>query len=95
MTLRHSLLQKLQLKYTRSLVDRFKIPLDISIVDNTSDGLVSILFLAWEARYLYDVKMPKNTVSARLSSCEVYSIFFFFNKFSSLGRCVEKTGSVN
>ena len=46
LTLRHSLLQKLQLKYTRSLVDRFKIPLDISIVDNTSDGLVSILFLA-------------------------------------------------
>ena len=38
LTLRHSLLQKLQLKYTRSLVDRFKIPLDISIVDNTSDG---------------------------------------------------------
>ena len=36
--LRHSLLQKLQLKYTRNLVDRFKIPLDISIVDNTSDG---------------------------------------------------------
>ena len=46
LTPRHSLLQKLQLKYTRSLVDRFKIPLDISIVDNTSDGLVSILFLA-------------------------------------------------
>ena len=43
---RHFLLQKLQLKYTRSLVDRFKIPLDISIVDNTSDGLFSILFLA-------------------------------------------------
>ena len=39
LTLRHSLLQKLQLKYTRSLLDRFKIPLDISIVDNTSDGL--------------------------------------------------------
>ena len=59
LTLRHSLLQKLQLKYTRSLVDRFKIPLDISIVDNTSDGLVSILFLAQEARYLYDVKCRK------------------------------------
>ena len=37
----------------------------------------------------------KNTVGARLSSSEVYSIFFFFNKISSLGRYVEKTGSVN
>ena len=35
---RHSLFQKLQLKYTRSLVGRFKMPLDISTVDNTSDG---------------------------------------------------------
>ena len=33
-----TLLQKIQLKYIRSLVDRFKILLDILIVDNNSDG---------------------------------------------------------
>ena len=38
LTPRHSLFQKLQLKYTGSLVGRFKMPLDISTVDNTLDG---------------------------------------------------------
>ena len=33
-----TLLQKIQLKYIRSLVDRFKILLDVLIVDNNSDG---------------------------------------------------------
>ena len=33
-----TLLQKIQLKYIRSLVDRFKILLDILTVDNNSDG---------------------------------------------------------
>ena len=33
-----TLLQKIHLKYIRSLVDRFKILLDILIVDNNSDG---------------------------------------------------------
>ena len=69
--------------------------LDITTVDNTSDGLVSFSFLAWETRYLYEVKCRKTQSAQDYLHASLNQSLFFFSKISSSGAMRQQTGTAD